>query len=98
MGRRTHNVNVPFVRKVNNDNDIVTTNNAWSIKRADRIADRLVDRLKAPECRPFFCKCAYALSENDIESILEAATRPEIRTPKKYFTRTAKVIIATHCS
>lgn len=61
------------------------------IKRADRIADRLVKKLNAPECRPFFCKCAYALSENKIEMILESATRPGILAPKNYFTRVAKI-------
>lgn len=70
--------------------------NGTAIGRADRIADRLVGKLGAPECRPFFCKCAYALSENEIEILLENATRPSIRTPKKYFTRTAKLAIAKH--
>lgn len=62
-----------------------------AINRADRIANRLVQKLNAPECRPFFCKCAYALSENEIELILESATRPEIKAPKNYFTRVAKI-------
>lgn len=64
-----------------------------TINRADRIADRLVDKLKAPECRPFFCKCAYALSENDIELLLESATKSSIKSPKRYFTRIAKILI-----
>lgn len=62
-----------------------------SIRRADLIADRLVRKLKAPECRPFFCKCAYVLSENDIEMMLESSTRPGILAPKNYFTRIAKI-------
>ncbi len=62
-----------------------------AIKRADHIADRLVKKLDAPECRPFFCKCAYAMSENEIEIILEGATRPGIISPKNYFTRVAKI-------
>lgn len=64
-----------------------------SIKRADRIADRLVHKLSAPECRPFFCKCAYRLSENDIEILLENATKPDIKAPKRYFTRTASILM-----
>lgn len=64
------------------------------INRADRIADRLVTKLKAPECRAFFCKCAYKMSENDIELILETATKPSIKSPKHYFTRTAKIVMA----
>lgn len=67
------------------------------INRADRIADRLVRKLSAPECRPFFCKCAYVLSEDDIETLLESATKPNIKAPKNYFTRTAKILMTqTH--
>lgn len=64
-----------------------------SIKQADRIADRLVSKLHAPECRQFFCKCAYKMSESDIESLLELATKPAIKAPKNYFTRTAKILM-----
>ena len=67
--------------------------NITSINRADRIANRLVNKLAAPECRAFFCKCAYALSENDIEILLERATKPDIKSPKNYFTRTAKIML-----
>lgn len=65
-----------------------------TIQRADRIADRLVAKLNAPECRPFFCKCAYKMSENDIEILLENSTKPSIISPKNYFTRTAKIFMA----
>lgn len=61
------------------------------IRRADRIANRLVDKLNAPECRSFFCKCAYSLSENEIEILLERATKAGIASPKRYFSRTAKI-------
>lgn len=68
------------------------------IDRADRIADRLVTKLKAPECRSFFCKCAYALSENEIEILLEKATQTSVKVPKRYFTRTAKILMAKQCA
>lgn len=71
--------------------------NVAAIDRADRIADRLVSKLDAPECRPFFCKCAYALSENDIEVLLENATKPNIIAPKNYFTHTARILMAKRC-
>lgn len=71
--------------------------NLTAIDRADRIADRLVGKLSAPECRSFFCKCAYALSENEIEILLENATRPGIKAPKHYFTRTAKILMSKQC-
>lgn len=67
---------------------------AAKIKRADRIADRLVGKLGAPECRSFFCKCAYQLSENEIELLLENATKPSIKSPKHYFTRTANILMS----
>lgn len=68
--------------------------NVVVIDRADRIADRLVGKLGAPECRSFFCKCAYTLSENEIELLLENATRPGIKAPKHYFTHTAKILMS----
>lgn len=68
--------------------------NTVTIDRADRIADRLVGKLSAPECRSFFCKCAYKLSENEIELLLENATKPNIKSPKKYFTRTANILMS----
>lgn len=68
------------------------------IKRADRIADRLVSKLNAPECRPFFCKCAYALSENDIEILLERAMKSGIEVPKRYFTHSAKALMSRNRS
>lgn len=68
--------------------------NIASINRADRIADRLTTKLNAPECRPFFCKCAYNLSENDIEVLLENAMKPNIISSKNYFTRTAKILMS----
>lgn len=67
-----------------------------TISRADRIADRLVGKLGAPECRSFFCKCAYRLSENEIELLLENATKPSIKSPKHYFTRTASILMSKH--
>lgn len=61
------------------------------VRLADRIANRLVAKLNAPECRPFFCKCAYKLSENEIELLLESATRPTVMSPKNYFTHVARI-------
>lgn len=71
----------------------IVMRNMKAIDRVDRIADRLVRKLNAPECRAFFCKCAYALSENDIELLLENAMKPTVKAPKHYFTRTAKILM-----
>lgn len=44
-------------------------------------ADRLVEKLNAPESRAFYCDCARYLSENFIECALENAFRPRPRNP-----------------
>lgn len=57
---------------------------------ADRKADILVDKFKAPQCRLFFLKCIYHLPESEIEQAVESAMRPEIKSHIRYFTVVAK--------
>lgn len=61
-----------------------------SDNEAESGADRYIKLLKAPECRAFFLKVMYHLPYDDRERILEAATKPWIKTPKNYFTYCAK--------
>lgn len=61
-----------------------------STQEAEAKARFLVDRLNAPECRNFFLKCVYHLSESEIQSALEAATRPYVKCKAKYFNRCCK--------
>lgn len=74
-------------------NDIVNdrkANRANRAKQVDYIADKLVDMFHAPQSRPFFCKCAWKLSENTIWSIAECAGNPNVRCPVKYFVASCK--------
>lgn len=54
-------------------------------RRVDDIADRLVEKFKAPGSRDFFCKCAWKLSEDEIWSIYEKVQKPNVRNALKYF-------------
>ncbi len=55
-------------------------------RQVDRVADRLMDKLKANESsRPFLCKVAWKLSENTIYNNLEAATSPKSKNPMGLF-------------
>lgn len=60
------------------------------LTEAEYGADRLVRKLNAPECRQFFCKVMYYLPANQREIILEYATSGAVKSPKHYFTASAK--------
>lgn len=55
------------------------------VRRVDNIADRLVDKFESPGSRDFFCKCAWNLSENDIWTNYEKATKNGVRSPLGLF-------------
>lgn len=57
----------------------------------DRIADHLVRKFQAPGSRPFFCKCAWKLSEDDIWTAYEQAHGPKVKSPIKYFVTLCKI-------
>lgn len=71
------------------------TKSLWKTHRitaqeAETKARFLVERLNAPECRNFFLKCVYHLSEADIQNALEMATRPYIKCKARYFNKCCK--------
>ena len=56
----------------------------------DLIADELVERfrgtgLDAGYMRPFFCKCAWYLPKDEIDTVWKLAHRNGISSPIKYF-------------
>jgi hypothetical protein len=61
-----------------------------STEVADKRAERLVQIFHAPQCRLFFLKCIYHLTEHDIEEAVEASMKPEIKSKIRYFTVVAK--------
>ena len=65
--------------------------NRISSEEAEAKARFLVERLKAPNCRKFFLKCIYHLSESEIQNALESATRPYVKCQVKYFNRICKI-------
>lgn len=96
MGNEQHNVNDNVKSNVreNNVNDNVRVRSTIKERAADvdRIADHLVRKFQAPGSRPFFCKCAWKLSEDDIWTAYEKATRkPGINYPIKYFVTLCKI-------
>ena len=83
--------NEDFLKENLNDNDqLVSKAKLVSNKEAESGADRYVRLLGAPECRLFFLKVMYHLPYDIRERILEASSKSEVRSPKKYFTYSAK--------
>lgn len=68
------------------------------ISHADQMADWLVDKLKAPYCRQYFCKCAYHLTYEQIASALVSATMPTVKSPIKYFNAVTKRLMIKQVS
>lgn len=97
IGEIVNNVTMNNVIKrslINNEqcnNVRVWKTNRISSDEAEAKAKFLVERLKAPNCRNFFLKCIYHLSEADIQNALESATRPYVKCPAKYFNRVCKL-------
>ena len=92
--RNNDTMNNVFKRSLNTMNNVrvwKTSTNRISSEEAETKATFLVERLKAPNCRNFFLKCIYHLSEADIQNALEAATRPYVKCPAKYFNRVCKI-------
>ena len=83
--------NVGMWKTKGNQNLWKTRTNRISSEEAEAKARFLVERLKAPNCRNFFLKCIYHLSEADIQTALESSTRPYVKCPVKYFNRICKV-------
>lgn len=79
-------------------NESMNRDRLWKTKKANRVTSEeaeakarfLVQTLNAPECRNFFLKCIYHLSEAEIQNALEAATKPYIKCKAKYFNKCCK--------
>ncbi len=68
-----------------NLNESMINDNNLRAARAQRIAERLVDKFSAPQSYKFFLKCAYRMSENDIWTTYELAHKGRVRSPIRYF-------------
>ncbi|MBR0403079.1 hypothetical protein IJI55_00805 [Candidatus Saccharibacteria bacterium] len=83
------NVNERLLKKssmtMNRDRDKLCSD-----EEAESGALRYERKLKAPECHKFFLKVMYHLPYDTREAILEASTKSWIKSPKKYFTYSAK--------
>ena len=85
------NGNDSFLKRNFNDNDGCSSKaKLCSDKEAESGADRYIGLLNAPECRLFFLKVMYHLPYDVRERVLESALKPGIRSPKKYFTYSAR--------
>lgn len=96
IGELLNNVTMNNVVKQSlTNNDQCNNVRLWKTNRissdeAESKARFLVERLNAPNCRNFFLKCIYHLSESEIQSALECSTRPYVKSPVKYFNRICK--------
>ena len=77
-----------------NNNVKLWKTNRISSNEAEAKAEFLGQRLRAPYCREFFLKCIYHLSEAEIQTALESATRPYVKSPIKYFNRVCKIMLS----
>lgn len=59
--------------------------------QAEVKASALIAIFNAPNCREFFLKCVYHLSEQDIAYAVDYSTRPSVVSPVRYFNRICKV-------
>ena len=100
IGETINNVTMNNVFKQSlNNNDHCMRASMWKTHRVNHIsageaetkAAFLVQRLNAPQCRKFFLKCIYHLSEADIQNALEASTRPGVICSARYFNRICKI-------
>ena len=78
------------VYSMNNERKAKPKRKLVETAEAESGADRLIRKLDAPECRPFFCKVMYYLPADTRETILEYAMRDGITSPKRYFTKSAR--------
>lgn len=96
IGELLNNVTMNNVVKQSlTNNDQCNNVRLWKTNRissdeAESKARFLVERLNAPNCRNFFLKCIYHLSESEIQSALECSTRSYVKSPVKYFNRICK--------
>lgn len=67
--------------------------NKITAQEAEAKARFLTQRLNAPDYYKFYLKCVYHLSEAEIQQALEAATRPYVRCPARYFSTSAKKLL-----
>lgn len=64
-----------------------------SAYQAEQKADALIRFFNAPNCREFFLKCIYHLTEDEIYKAMQNATRSYVNSPVKYFNKTCKQIM-----
>lgn len=59
-------------------------------------AQNLVLKFNAPQCREYFLKCVYHLSDSEIQQAIDLATRPNILMPVRYFNVVTKQMLTKH--
>lgn len=81
----TREAKLGVVEKPVENSKNISVNRRKKDSRVDRIADRLVQEYQAPDSRSFFCKCAWRMSEYDIDSLIYLSKKPGVISPLKYF-------------
>ena len=61
--------------------------------QAEKRADALISYFQAPNCREFFLKCVYHLTDDEIDQAIKYSTRPYVNSPIKYFNKTCKLMM-----
>lgn len=64
--------------------------------QAEQRADALISYFQAPNCREFFLKCIYHLTDDEISQAIKCSTRPYVNSPIKYFNKTCKQMMLKH--
>lgn len=78
------------MKSMSNDRVKISSPNRISRASVEYGADRLVEKLRAPECRAFFCKVMYHVPEYRREMLLERALAGGVKSPARYFVSAAR--------
>lgn len=78
------------MKSMSNDRIRISSPNKMSKTAVEYGADRLVEKLRAPECRAFFCKVMYYVPEYRREILLERALAGGVKSPARYFVSAAR--------
>lgn len=89
-GRAVENSSLPCGKHTLKSGKTVNKLNSY---QAEQKANALISYFNAPNCREFFLKCVYHLTEDEIYKAIENATRPYVNSPVKYFNKTCKQIM-----
>ena len=91
IAQKRYNVNVNEFSERKQRYNVINVNVSEPKTKQERIAWKVVEKLDDPKSYQFFLKCAWHLSEDEIWSTVEVATRKTgVKNPARYATAILK--------